>query len=75
MKLSKLKVGQSAIIKEVGGEGIVRHRFLEMGIIPGTRIYIQAKAPLGDPIEISLRGYELTLRADDVENIEVSVEL
>ena len=65
MTLDHLHVGQSGIIKTVGGEGVLRRRFLDMGLTPGTRVLIRKMAPLGDPIEIYLRGYELTLRKDD----------
>lgn len=71
MTLNQLKVGQSAAIKAVGGEGTLRCRFLDMGLIPHTRITLQKVAPMGDPIEIQVRGYELTLRVDDAKRIEV----
>ena len=57
MTLDHLHVGQSGIIKTVGGEGVLRRRFLDMGLTPGTRVLIRKMAPLGDPIEIYLRGY------------------
>lgn len=71
MTLNQLKVGQSAAIKAVGGEGTLRCRFLDMGLIPHTRVTLQKVAPMGDPIEIQVRGYELTLRVDDAKEIEV----
>ena len=71
MKLSELKVGQSAKITHVGGEGALRLRFLDMGLIPRTEVKLVKVAPMGDPIEIYLRGYELTLRKDEAEWIEV----
>lgn len=74
MTLNELKVGQSAVIKAVGGEGPLRLRFLDMGLIPHTRVVLQKVAPMGDPIEIHIRGYELTLRIDDAKNIEVIPE-
>ncbi|MGN0629037.1 MAG: ferrous iron transport protein A [Oscillospiraceae bacterium] len=72
MTLDKLEIGQSAIITKVGGEGALRLRLLDMGIIPKTEVSIYKVAPLGDPIEIHLRGYSLTIRKDDAEKIEVS---
>ena len=71
MKLSELKTGQSAIIRVVGGQGELRLRFLDMGLIPGTLVTLMKVAPMGDPIEIRLRGYELTLRLDEAAWIEV----
>lgn len=64
--LDKLPLGQEAIIAKVGGEGsILRRRLLDMGLTPHTRVMVRKRAPLGDPLEISLRGYELTLRAEE----------
>ena len=74
MTLDMLKIGDSAIITSVGGEGPLRLRFLDMGIIPKTRIMIRKVAPMGDPIEIHLRGYELTIRIEDAKKIEVERE-
>lgn len=74
MLLSELKIGQQAAVISVGGEGPVRLRLLDMGLIPGTSIRIQKKAPLGDPIQINLRGYELTIRLADAENIAVAAK-
>ncbi len=71
MKLADLKIGEERIISKVGGEGSLRHRLLEMGIIPGTKILITKKAPLGDPIQIHIRGYELSIRKEDAMYIEV----
>lgn len=71
MKLSDLSVGQTGIITNVGGRGALRLRFLDMGIIPNTKVKIQKTAPLGDPIQISVRGYELTIRKDDAAFIDV----
>lgn len=66
--LDKLPLGQEAIIAKVGGEGsILRRRLLDMGLTPRTRVMVRKRAPLGDPLEISLRGYELTLRAEEAE--------
>ena len=74
MTLDKLEVGRSAVIKSVGGEGVLRLRFLDMGLIPKTAVTMQKMAPLGDPIQISVRGYELTLRIEEAKNIEIELE-
>lgn len=71
MTLDQLKVGSSAIISAVGGNGALRCRLLDMGLIPHTRVTLQKVAPMGDPIEIQVRGYELTLRAEEARKIEV----
>ena len=69
MTLDKLKVGETAKVTKVGGAGELRLRLLDMGLIPGTMVKVQKIAPMGDPIELRLRGYELTLRKDDASNI------
>ena len=74
MTLDKLKIGQSAVIKSVGGEGALRLRLLDMGLIPKTQVMIRKVAPMGDPIELHLRGYELTIRLEDAEKIEIESE-
>lgn len=74
MTLDMLKIGESATITAVGGNGPLRLRLLDMGIIPKTKIMVRKVAPMGDPIEIHLRGYELTLRIDDAKNIQVERE-
>lgn len=71
MTLDQIPVGNDAIIKKVGGEGALRRRFLDMGLTPKTQVHVRKIAPLGDPIEINLRGYELTLLKADAANIEV----
>lgn len=71
MTLDQLPVGQSAIIRTVGGEGMLRLRLLDMGVIPKTRITVSRRAPMGDPIELLLRGYVLTLRLEDAKAVEV----
>ena len=73
MKLNKLKAGSQGIITKIGGEGILRKRLLDMGLTPKTKIFVRKVAPFGDPIEINLRGYELTLRADDAVNIDIEI--
>lgn len=74
MTLKELPVGSSAVITDVGGEGVLRLRLLDMGLIPKTRITVVKIAPMGDPVEVRLRGYELTLRMDDADKIEVVKE-
>ncbi len=75
MTLDSLKVGTSAVITAVGGDGALRCRLLDMGLIPHTRVTLQKIAPMGDPIEIRVRGYELTLRVEEAQKIEVEGEL
>lgn len=74
MTLDKLKVGESAVIVNVGGQGALRRRLLDMGLTPKTRIMVRKVAPMGDPIELHLRGYELTLRLEDAREIEIEEE-
>ena len=69
MTLNQLPIGKPGIIISVGGEGALRDRLLDMGLTPRTQVTVRKVAPLGDPIEITLRGYELTLRRDDAEKI------
>lgn len=73
MKLDKLETGTQGVITNVGGEGMLRKRLLDMGLTPRTKIFVRKVAPLGDPIEVNLRGYELTLRADDAANIDIEI--
>ena len=73
MTLNELKIGAAAVITAVGGDGALRCRLLDLGIIPKTRVTLQKVAPMGDPIEIRVRGYELTLRVEEAEKIEVEV--
>lgn len=72
MTLDGLKIGETASITAVGGDGALRCRLLDMGLIPRTAVTLQKAAPMGDPIEIRVRGYELTLRVEDAKKIEVS---
>ena len=72
MTLNELKNGESGTITAVGGEGPLRCRLLDMGIIPKTVVTLRKTAPMGDPIEIHLRGYDLTIRLDDAKNIEIT---
>ena len=69
--LNKLKIGKSGIVLAVGGEKVLRRRLLDMGITPRTHITVKKAAPLGDPIELFLRGYILTLRLEDAEKISI----
>ena len=69
MTLDDLKIGQGGIIEHVGGEGALRLRLLDMGLIPGTEVLLQKVAPMGDPIQIRVRGYDLTIRLDDARKI------
>ena len=71
MTLNELPVGKAAVITKVGGAGALRCRLLDMGLIPKTKIVITKVAPMGDPIELRLRGYSLTIRIEDAKNIEV----
>ena len=71
MTLKDLKVGSSGVIRAVGGEGILRCRLLDMGLIPRTAVTVVKIAPMGDPIQIRVRGYELTLRVEDARKIEL----
>ena len=71
MTLNELKIGDSAAITAVGGEGALRCRLLDMGLTPRTLVTLRKVAPMGDPIEIRVRGYELTLRVEDARQITV----
>ena len=73
MTLDKLPLGQEAVITAVGGEGALRCRLLDMGLIPKTKVRIEKIAPLGDPLELRVRGYYLSLRKEDAGKIEVEV--
>lgn len=73
MTLDTLPLGQEAVITAVGGEGALRCRLLDMGLIPKTVVRIEKVAPLGDPIELWVRGYSLSLRKEDAHNITVEV--
>lgn len=71
MTLDKLKTGNKGMIKSIGGEGALRRRLLDMGLTPNTIVMVRKVAPLGDPIELHLRNYELTIRQDDARKIEI----
>ena len=71
MTLKDIKVGQSASVLRVCGDGAIRRRIMDMGITKGVQIYVRKVAPLGDPFELRVRGYELSLRKADAEMIEI----
>ena len=71
MTLDMLNAGESGVITAVGGEGVLRCRLLDMGLIPQTRITVSKIAPMGDPMELQLRGYVLTLRREDARSITI----
>lgn len=73
MKLGELAIGQSAKIINIKGKGELHNHLLDMGLTPGTVASLRKKAPMGDPIEIEIRGYELTLRLAEADNIEVEL--
>lgn len=73
MTLKDAKLGTSVTVKKLNGEGAVKRRIMDMGITKGAEIYIRKVAPLGDPIEVTVRGYELSLRKADAELIEVII--
>ena len=74
MTLNELPIGESCKVVKIGGEGRIRRRIFDMGITPGAEIFLRKKAPLGDPLEITLRGYELTLRSSEAALVEIQVE-
>ena len=69
--LDQFKIGEEGVVKSVAGEGRVRRRLFDMGVTPGAGIILKKKAPLGDPIEIAIRGYELTLRKSEASHVEI----
>ncbi len=69
--LKDAKIGQTVTVKKLHGEGPIRRRIMDMGITKGVEIYVRKFAPLGDPMELYLRGYELSLRKDDAQMIEI----
>ena len=73
-KLDQFKVGETGLIKMVEGEGRLRRRLFDMGVTPGATVYLRKKAPLGDPIEVTIRGYELTLRKSEAALVTLEVE-
>lgn len=73
LRLSEFAIGQSGVIKSVSGEGRIRRRLFDMGVTPGAEVYLRKRAPLGDPIEITIRDYELTLRKSEAELVVTEV--
>ena len=73
-KLDEFKIGETGLIKKVEGEGRLRRRLFDMGVTPGAKVYLRKKAPLGDPLEVTIRGYELTLRKDEAKLVVLEVE-
>ena len=71
MTLNELEVGRTAKVVRLNGEGAVKRRIMDMGITKGVEVYVRKVAPLGDPVELNVRGYELSLRKADAEMIEV----
>ena len=69
--LKDVSIGQTVKVKKLTGEGPVKRRIMDMGITKGTEVYVRKVAPLGDPVEVNVRGYELSLRKADAEMIEV----
>ena len=73
-RLDEFKIGETGLIKKVEGEGRLRRRLFDMGVTPGAKVYLRKKAPLGDPLEVTIRGYELTLRKSEAELVLLEVE-
>lgn len=69
--LRNIAVGETAKVKRLHGEGVLKRRIMDMGITKGSQVYVRKVAPLGDPVEITIRGYELSLRKDDADCIEM----
>ncbi|MBR0294463.1 MAG: ferrous iron transport protein A [Bacilli bacterium] len=73
ISLDQLEKGETGLVKSVNGEGRIRRRLFDMGVTPGASVYLRKKAPLGDPIEITIRGYELSLRKVEAKMVMVEV--
>ena len=73
-KLDKIEKGETGLVRNVEGDGKVRRRLFDMGVTPGAKVTLRKKAPLGDPIEITIRGYELSLRKAEAELVNIEVE-
>lgn len=71
--LDTLEKGETGLVKSVAGEGRIRRRLFDMGVTPGAIIYLRKKAPLGDPVEITIRGYELSLRKEEAKMVTMEV--
>ena len=72
--LKNVKVGQTAKVVKIAGDGAVKRRIMDMGVTKGAELYIRKVAPLGDPKEVTVRGYELSIRKEDAGNIEVEIQ-
>ncbi len=72
--LDQFKIGETGLIKKVEGEGRLRRRLFDMGVTPGATVYLRKKAPLGDPLEVTIRGYELSLRISEAKLVVLEVE-
>lgn len=70
--LRNVKVGETAVVQKLHGTGAIKRRIMDMGVTKGIDVYVRKVAPLGDPIEVTVRGYELSIRKDDAERIEVN---
>ena len=70
--LREAQVGSTVRVKKLNGEGALKRRLMDMGFTNGCEVYVRKVAPLGDPVEVTIRGYELSVRKDDAENIEVA---
>lgn len=73
-QLSEFLVGERGVVKTVAGEGRLRRRLFDMGVTPGAEVLLRKKAPLGDPLEVTIRGYELTLRKTEAELVTMEVK-
>ena len=73
-KLDQIAKGETGLVKNVEGDGKIRRRLFDMGVTPGAKVTLRKKAPLGDPIEITIRGYELSLRKAEAELVNIEVE-
>ena len=73
-RLDEFQIGETGLIKKVEGEGRIRRRLFDMGVTPGATMYLRKKAPLGDPLEVTIRGYELTLRNSEAALVTLKVE-
>lgn len=74
-KLSEFTIGEKGVICLVSGDGKIRRRLFDMGVTPGAEVFLRKKAPLGDPFEVTIRGYELTLRKTEAEQVTAEVKL
>ena len=72
-RLDEFKIGETGLIKKVEGEGRLRRRLFDMGVTPGAKVYLRKKAPLGDPLEVTIRNYELTLRKSEASLVVLEV--